>query len=112
MHKNSEKDFESISDALNKVKSLRAVTYYQNEVADKFFGTNVDKQVGVIAQDIQKVLPEAVKPAPFDTIKDVDGNSISKSGENYLTVQYEKIVPLLVAAINELNEEIARLKQK
>ena len=100
------------SDALDKVKSLRAVTYYQNEIADEYLGTNLDRQVGVIAQDIIKVLPEAVKKAPFDRGTDENGNSISKTGENYLTVQYEKIVPLLVAAINELTDEIAKLKQK
>jgi hypothetical protein len=106
------KDFENITDALNKVKSLRAVTYYQNEIADEYLGINLDRQVGVIAQDIEKVLPEAVKKAPFDRGTDENGNTISKTGENYLTVQYEKIVPLLVAAINELTDEIARLKQK
>jgi hypothetical protein len=106
------KDFENITNALDKVKSLRAVTYYQNEVADEYLGTNLDRQVGVIAQDIVKVLPEAVKKAPFDRATDENGNSISKSGEDYLTVQYEKIVPLLVAAINELTDEVARLKQK
>ena len=106
------KDFENITDALDKVKSLRAVTYYQNEIADEYLGTNLDRQVGVIAQDIIKVLPEAVKKAPFDRGTDENGNSISKTGENYLTVQYEKIVPLLVAAINELTDEIAKLKQK
>jgi hypothetical protein len=106
------KDFENITDALDKVKSLRAVTYYQNEIADEYLGTNLDRQVGVIAQDILKVLPEAVKKAPFDRGIDENGNTISKTGENYLTVQYEKIVPLLVAAINELTDEIARLKQK
>jgi hypothetical protein len=106
------KDFENITDALDKVKSLRAVTYYQNEIADEYLGTNLERQVGVIAQDIVKVLPEAVKKAPFDRGVDENGNTISKTGENYLTVQYEKIVPLLVAAINELTDEIARLKQK
>ena len=51
---------------------------------DVGFGYNdYKRQVGVIAQEVQKVLPESVKIAPFDM--DVEGNS--KSGENYLTVQ-------------------------
>ena len=54
--------------------------------------------MGVSAQELQKVLPEAVKPAPFD----LGENNKSISGENYLTVQYEKIVPLLVESIKEL----------
>jgi hypothetical protein len=72
-----------------------------------------ERQVGVIAQDLQKVLPEVVKPAPFDiNILDNDGNTTSKSGENYLTVQYEKIVPLLVAAIQELNDKVNNLEEQ
>ena len=55
---------------------------------------------GLFAQDVQEVLPEAVHPAPFD----VDGGE-SISGENYLTIQYEKVVPLLVEAIKELRKK-------
>jgi hypothetical protein len=88
------KDFNDITNALDKVKSLRSVTYYQNELADGLMnGTYPERQVGVIAQDVEKVLPEAVKLAPFDRNVDENGVVNSKSGENYLTVQYEKIVP-------------------
>ena len=51
------------------------------------------------------VIPEAVKPAPFDNI---DG--VSKSGENYLTVQYEKIVPLLIECIKDQQSMIEKLQ--
>ena len=54
--------------------------------------------MGVSAQQLQKVLPEAVKPAPFD----LGENNKSISGENYLTVQYEKVVPLLIESIKDL----------
>jgi len=60
----------------------------------------------VFAQDVQAVLPEAVKLAPFDN----NGNNESISGENYLTVQYEKIVPLLIEAIKEQQKQIDELK--
>jgi hypothetical protein len=43
--------------------------------------------IGVIAQEVEKVVPEAIKPAPFD----VDSYNISLSGENYMTVQYENL---------------------
>ena len=63
--------------------------------------------VGVFAQDVEKVQQEAVELAPFDN--DSDDNSIS--GENYLTVQYEKLVPLLIESIKELKKEIEELKK-
>jgi hypothetical protein len=52
------------------------------------------------------VLPEAIRPAPFDT--DENGNSIT--GQNYLTVQYEQLIPVLVEAIKELASEIDVLR--
>ena len=65
-------------------------------------------KVGVSAQEVQKVLPEAVKLAPFD--KNDYGESIS--GENYLTVQYEKLVPLLIEAIKEQQTQVEELKKE
>lgn len=101
-------NIEIIPNALDKVLSLRGVTYQPNSIAESF-GYKKDNQVGVIAQDVKKVLPEAVKPAPFDLIifEDVE---MSRSGENYMTVQYEKLVPLLIEAIKELNNEVQKLK--
>jgi hypothetical protein len=74
-------------------------------------GYKKQNEVGVIAQDVEKVLPEAVKPAPFDIML-FENTEISKSGENYKTVQYEKLVPLLIEAIKELNKEVQQLKGK
>ena len=72
--------------------------------------------VGVFADELEAILPEAVKLAPFDTeyVEDENGNRIekSKSGENFRTVQYEKIVPLLIEAVKELKAEVERLKEK
>jgi tRNA(Phe) wybutosine-synthesizing methylase Tyw3 len=98
----------NIADALDKISKINGIYYTQNELAEKFGYNNYDRQVGVIAQEIQKVLPEIIKAAPFDV--DVDGNSIS--GENYITVQYEKIVPLLIEAIKEQKSEMDTLKEE
>lgn len=94
-----------ISDPINKVEALTGLTYQANDFAVSL-GYKRESQVGLLAQDVQKVLPEAVKIAPFDA----DENGNSKSGENYLTVQYEKLIPLLVEAIKALNKEVQELK--
>jgi hypothetical protein len=95
-----------ITDALAKVNSLRGVSYQSNEIAEQYGYTDTQIQVGVLAGDVKKVQPEVVKPAPFDI--DKDGNSIS--GENYMTVQYEKLVPLLIESIKELTAKVNKLE--
>ena len=103
-------DIVEIKDALEKVMQLRGVTYTPNSIAESL-GYKKENMVGVLAQDVEKVLPEAVKPAPFDIML-FENTEISKSGQNYKTVQYEKLVPLLIEAIKELNKEVQQLKVK
>jgi hypothetical protein len=98
-----------IENPLDKIGKLNGFTYHWNDKAAKLANYDINESlVGVYAQEVQAVLPEAVKLAPFDN----DGNNKSISGENYLTVQYEKIVPLLIEAIKELKAEIDILKNK
>jgi len=87
----------TIPNALEKVTSLNGYYFTENEVA-KSLGYNNDKmQVGVSAQEVQIVLPEAVAPAPID--------------EQYLTVKYEKLIPVLVEAIKALKLELDEVKK-
>ena len=103
--KRLKENIKPIGDALNKVLQLHGVTYNANAVAGSLGYTDTTEQVGLLAQDVQAVLPQVVVPAPFDiTVK--DGKEVSKSGEDYLTVKYEKIVALLVEAIKELNDKV------
>jgi hypothetical protein len=97
-----------IENALDKVDQLSGFLYVENELANSLGFNNPGTQVALGAQAVQRVQPEAVKPAPFDT--NPDGTSIS--GENYLTVQYEKLVPLLVEAIKELRAEVNTIKNQ
>jgi len=103
-------NIELIPNALEKVMSLRGVTFNANTLAESYGYTDKSKQVGVIAQDVEKVLPETVVPAPFDRML-FEGKEISKSGQDYKTVHYEKLVPLLIEAIKELSEEVKSLKE-
>jgi hypothetical protein len=95
-----------IENALDKVDQLSGVYYTNNNVAKENGYTSDEVQVGVLAQDVEAVLPQIVKAAPFD----LDGDGNSKSGQNYKTVQYERLVPLLIEAIKELRAEVAALK--
>ena len=95
-----------IGNALDKVKALNGYLYVENDHAKELGFDNNISQVGVSAQEVKDVLPEAVSIAPFD----MNAQGDSKSGEDYLTVKYERMVPLLIEAIKEQQSEIDELK--
>jgi hypothetical protein len=101
-----------IENPLDKVNQLNGFYYIENDLARSFGYTDEKVQVGLSAQQVQAVLPQVVTLAPFDMDIDEETKKIkgSKTGENYLTVDYEKIVPLLVEAIKELSEDLNKTK--
>jgi hypothetical protein len=101
-----------IDNALEKVKSLEGFFYKENELANSFGYDSGKEMVGLSAQQVQKILPEAVTLAPVDAEKLEDGTAVSISGEEYLTVNYSKLVPLLVEAMKEQQKQIEDLTEK
>ena len=82
-------NIETIPGALEKVLSLRGVTYNRVDVeAD-------ERHMGLLAQDVQEVAPETVMVNP----------------DGYLSVNYGALVGLLVEAIKELKAEVDELKK-
>ena len=84
-------NIETIPDAVEKVKALNGVTFNYKK--------DGNRSTGLIAQDVQEVLPEAVYES-----KDLDGNE-------FLALNYGNTVGLLVEAIKEQQSEIDALKQ-
>jgi len=84
-----------VDDALDKVKQLKGVTFNYTQ------GGKLS--AGVIAQDVEKVLPEAVaeKKIPLKT----------DDGLLYKTVRYDALHSLLIEAIKELSVEVDELKR-
>jgi len=89
--KRKKTDIITIEDALSKVKDMRGVFYTKIDEAHK------GRQVGVIAQEMNEVLPEAVTYAA-----DVDEYG----------VKYGNIVGVLIEAIKEQQKQIEELKAK
>jgi hypothetical protein len=92
----------NIPSAIEKVKSLNGFIFTWNYVANSYGYSDLEQHVGLSAQEIQAVLPQVIRPAPFDN---------GTTGNNYMTVQYEKVVPLLVEAIKEQAKQIEELKE-
>ena len=81
---------ETIDNALDKVCAMRGVTF------DRIDSTESGRQMGVIAQEIQDIVPEVVK--------------VNDDEDNTLSVSYGNMVGVLIEAIKELKEEIKELK--
>ena len=85
-------DISNIENGLDKVMQMQGVQYKRNDVK------NAQKQIGVLAQDMEAILPEVVLTA--------DDEMQTKSGD------YGKITAVLLEAIKELKAEIDELKRK
>jgi hypothetical protein len=101
-------DLGTIEAPLEKVKALRGFHYIPNDLAVSLGQKNNSQTIGLSAQDVEQILPELVALAPIDL---GEGN-ISKSGENYKTINYSKLVPLLVEAIKEASSKIDALEAR
>ena len=91
-------NIEYIENAVDRVMKLSGFTYNFNEKGSELGFDSSVRYSGVSAQEVQEVLPEAVSPAPINN--------------EYLTVQYDKLVPLLIEAIKEQQETIANLQKR
>ena len=81
-----------INQSLRKINSIIPARFKWNNLQSTYTG----KDIGLIAQQIQKIASVAVR----------------KNKNNYLTVDYKKIIPILVAAIKEKQEKIDNLRFK
>ena len=91
-------NIQPINDALCKVIGVSGNTFNWKPLSKEEIQTihgNTGRDVGVIAQEIEEILPEAV------TTRD----------NGYKAVYYEKLVPLLIEAIKELKAEVDELKK-
>jgi hypothetical protein len=90
------KNIRTVENALDKVKSLRGVYFNWNKDAfpDRNFGAQ--DELGFIAQEVEKVVPEIVTK--------------ENTKDEYRSVKYDKLVALLVEAIKEQQKQIDSLK--
>ena len=88
------KDIAPIGDAVTKVQQLNGCTFT--------YLKDDRKSAGLIAQDVEKVLPSAV----------IEDEAVfhGEEGETYKTVQYDQVIGLLVEAVKELKSETEELK--
>jgi hypothetical protein len=93
-------NIQTITGSLNIINSLNGVKFNWTSENDPEFKIGIESsgtQIGLIAQDVEQILPEVVKP---NGVKD------------YKTVEYDKIVAVLIEAIKEQQQQIDNLKTR
>lgn len=90
------KNIRAIEGSLDKVLRLKGVSYYWNKQAVPSRDLNDEKEIGFIAQDVEKIIPEAVV----------------KTDDNVYGINYNAIIPVLADAIKDLNDKIFTLKDE
>jgi cytoskeletal protein CcmA (bactofilin family) len=101
------KEFQgTIDSALDKVMALNGYYFVTNDRAKELGYTDEKRQVGVSAQEVQAVMPEIVTDAA------INSNITDGTENDYLTVHYDRMVPLLIEAIKEQQKQIDELKAK
>ena len=93
------KYIKNIKNPLEKISKINGVTFEWKKTDDKMkkeVHSFEGKDVGVLAQELEEVLPEVV----------------ATRDNGYKAVKYEKIVPLLIEAIKEQQKQIDELKSK
>lgn len=84
-----------IDSALDKLITLSGFIFEPNELAQSL-GYEKKREVGVSAQQVEAVLPEAIATAPIDS--------------KYMAVKYERLIPLIIEAIKELKIEVDKIR--
>jgi hypothetical protein len=87
----------TIDSALDKVKSLRGVEYVWNSGSKKG-----KKDLGVIAQEVEEILPEIVTEKEMAFFGE----------EKYKTVDYEKLTAVLIESVKELSAKVEALENR
>jgi hypothetical protein len=87
------KNIETIENAIDKVNKIRPIKFNWTHETD-----SANKNYGVIANDVQEVLPELTH------------STIGEDGNPVLGVKYTELIPVLIKAIQEMDIEIKSLK--
>jgi hypothetical protein len=96
-------DVQTIENASEKVAALRGVEYTW-----KRGGRKGQREIGFIAQEVETVVPQVVREKELPLL---DGG-LDDSSTSYKTVDYEKIIALLVESNKELQARITELESK
>lgn len=111
----TKKDVQPIADAVTIIDQLTPVRYYYNHDKYPNMGLNETEEFGFIAQEVNQVLPNLTRIKTFDTQACVEvqpGHQQENKTEEFMVMDYTRIIPILTQAIKEQQAEITDLETK
>lgn len=92
------KDVVSISSAaaLSQISQLRPVTFHWDTSVDRAKGLGTQQEIGLIAQEVESIVPQVV----------------GENSDGFKSLDYAKLVPVLIGAVQAQQAEIAALKKR
>ena len=84
-------NFTRLNTTIDRINQLRMVAF-------DFIKTGKHEEIGLIAQEVEAILPSAISKNP-------------EKEDDYLHIDYVAIVPYLIKAIQELNQKIEKLEK-
>lgn len=106
------KDIEPLNNCLDKVLQLQGVSFnWDEDIWTEKAKENSDGDVGLIAQEVEKVIPELVKEFEILPNYDSSDEEVAQQKMKIKGIKYENLTAVLVEAIKEQQEQINSLKQ-
>jgi hypothetical protein len=108
-------DIKPIDDAFNIVINLRGVRFKWNDFYKNTLGVDCDTEkyeFGVIAQETEKVAPEVITKFKRQYKEKIDNGEEVEKEDEFLSVDYGRLVPVLIEAIKQLYQELQEVKQR
>jgi hypothetical protein len=93
------KNIVPLSNSLNKILNLQGVSFDWNKDISSYVGRSNESDIGLVAQEVEKIIPELVSETTIPNIEYKIKN-----------VDYSKLVPVLVEAIKEQQDQIESLR--
>lgn len=115
---NLKKDIKDFGSAMSIISKLKPKTYeFRNDGDYKLMGLPVGEHYGLIAQDVEKVLPDLVRNSRFDTRYAKNGPSSEADAKNNKTIMfkalnYNELIPILIKGMQEQQAVIDRQQQQ
>lgn len=106
---NLKENIDSLSGALGTLMQLKPKTFTYKQSSYPSMNLPGGPQYGLVAQDVQSLLPELVNAVTHPAVYDANGNEVTPA-VTYLSLEYQQLTAIMIKAIQEQKRTIDSMK--